>query len=154
MAEKGLTPRAFHVFKTIFEFGNRTVIYNIEKGQEEMASKLGITRQALNVHLKKLREIGYIKTGRGFINVTEKGIKALGFYENPALILVKALPQKRFEAYEEIKALPALQILRVAGDVDIAIITDQSKMDEILKRLSKIDGIEETRTYVSIETLI
>jgi len=153
MSKKELTPRTFYILKTIFEFGNRTIIYNVEKGQNEIANKLGITRQALNVHLKKLREMGYVKTGRGFINITEKGIEALGLYENPALILVKVLPQKRFEAYEQIKALPAVQILRVAGDVDIVIITDQSKMDDILRKLSKINGIEETRTYVSIETL-
>lgn len=153
MSKKELTPRTFYILKTIFEFGNRTIIYNVEKGQNEIANKLGITRQALNVHLKKLREMGYVKTGRGFINITEKGIEALGLYENPALILVKVLPQKRFEAYEQIKALPAVQILRVTGDVDIVIITDQSKMDDILRKLSKINGIEETRTYVSIETL-
>ncbi|MEM3506624.1 MAG: winged helix-turn-helix transcriptional regulator [Candidatus Bathyarchaeia archaeon] len=153
MTKEGLTSRTFHILKTIFELGNRATIHIVEKGQDEIANKLGITRQALNVHLKKLREMNYVKTGRGFVNITEKGVKALGFYENPALILIRVLPQKRSEAYKEIKSLPATQILRVTGDVDVAIITDQSKMDEILKSLSRIEGIEETRTYVSIETL-
>jgi DNA-binding Lrp family transcriptional regulator len=154
MVEKRLTSRTLHILKTIFELGSRATIYSVEKGQDEIANKLGITRQALNVHLKKLREMNYVKTGRGFINITEKGVKALGFYENPALILIKVLPQKRLEAYKEIKALPATQILRITGDADVAIITDQSKMDDVLKMLSKINGIEETKTYVSIETLI
>jgi DNA-binding Lrp family transcriptional regulator len=153
MIGKGLTARSVQILRVLFERGNRETVYNTEKTQSEIAEQFKITRQALNVHLKKLRNMGYVKTGRGFISVTEEGLKALGIYRNPAIVTVRVSPQKRSEAYEKIKVLPAIQILRVTGDVDVVIMSDQGKIDETLKRISKIDGVEETRSYVCIEIL-
>jgi len=153
MIGKGLTARSLQILRVLFERGNRETVYNTEKRQSEIAEQFKITRQALNVHLKKLRNMGYVKTGRGFISVTEEGLKALGIYRNPAIVTVRVSPQKRSEAYEKIKVLPAIQILRVTGDVDLVIMSDQGKIDETLKRISKIDGVEETRSYVCIEIL-
>ena len=125
----------------------------MRKRQSEIADHLGITRQALNVHLKKLRDIGYVRTGRGFIDVTDEGMRALGVLGNPAIVTVRVSPQRRLDAYEMIKALPAIEILRVTGDVDLIVLSDQGKIDEILSGISKIDGVEETRSYVCIEAL-
>ena len=42
---------------------------------------------------------------------------------------------------------------RIAGEVDALIIVERENLDEILKKLYSIDGIEDTRSYVTIEVI-
>jgi len=137
----------------LYERGKTTSTYSLRVKQDELAKQLGISRQALNVHLRKLRDLSYIRTGRGFIDVTEKGLNALGIASNPAFILVKVSPLKRMYAYEKVKELKVQKAFRIAGDVDALLIVDREKLDEVLKKLSSIDGIQDTKSYVTIEAI-
>ena len=137
----------------LYERGKTTSTYSLHVKQDELAKQLGISRQALNVHLRKLRDSSYIRTGRGFIDVTEKGLNALGIASNPAFILVKVSPLKRMYAYEKVKELKVRKAFRIAGDVDALLIVDREKLDEVLKKLSSIDGIQDTKSYVTIEAI-
>jgi len=121
--------------------------------QSELAKKLEISRQALNVHLRKLRDEGYIRTGRGFINVTEKGLSVLGISPNPAFVFIKVSPLKRREAYKEIVKFPVQRIFRVAGDMDAILIVEREKLDEALRKLAFVEGIQDTKSYVAIQTI-
>jgi DNA-binding Lrp family transcriptional regulator len=105
------------------------------------------------MHLRKLKSRGYIRTGRGFIDVTEKGLNALGVSTTPAFILIKVSPIKRVQVYERIKEIAVTRAFRIAGDVDALIIVERENLDEILKKLYTINGIQDTRSYVTIETL-
>jgi DNA-binding Lrp family transcriptional regulator len=136
-----------------YDKGKSTSTYTLHLKQDELASKLGISRQALNVHLRKLRDLNYIRTGRGFIDVTEKGLTALGISSTPAFILVKVSPLKRSYAYDKIKELAVQRAFRIAGDIDALVLVEREKLDEALKRLSSIDGIQDTKSYIAIETL-
>jgi DNA-binding Lrp family transcriptional regulator len=137
----------------LFDKGKSTSTYTLHLKQDELASKLGISRQALNVHLRKLRDLNYIRTGRGFIDVTERGLTALGISSTPAFILVKVSPLKRSHAYDKIKELAVQRAFRIAGDVDALVLVEREKLDEALKKLSSIDGIQDTKSYIAIETL-
>jgi DNA-binding Lrp family transcriptional regulator len=137
----------------LYDKGRSTSTYTLHLKQDELASILDISRQALNVHLRKLRELNYIRTGRGFIDVTEKGLTALGLSSTPAFILVKVSPLKRSYAYDKIKELTVQRAFRIAGDVDALVLVEREKLDETLKRLSTIDGIQDTKSYIAIETL-
>jgi DNA-binding Lrp family transcriptional regulator len=105
------------------------------------------------VHLRKLKKRDYIRTGRGFIDVTDKGLTALGVSTTPAFILIKVSPIKRIQVYDKIKELSVTQAFRIAGEVDALIIVERENLDEILKKLYAIDGIQDTRSYVTIETI-
>jgi DNA-binding Lrp family transcriptional regulator len=133
--------------------GKSTSTYTLHAKQDELSEQLGISRQALNVHLRKLKNMGYIRTGRGFIDVTEKGLNALGVSVAPAFILIKVSPVKRIHVYEKIRELAVSRAFRIAGEVDALIIVERENLDEILKRLYAIDGIQDTRSYVTIETI-
>jgi len=148
-----LTRRSVQLLKMLYERGKTTSTYSLHVKQDELAKQLGISRQALNVHLRKLRDLNYIRTGRGFIDVTEKGLNALGIASNPAFILVKVSPLKRMYAYEKVKELKVRKAFRIAGDVDALLIVDREKLDEVLKKLSSIDGIQDTKSYVTIEAI-
>lgn len=148
-----LTKRSVQLLKTLYQKGKYTSTYTLRVKQDELSGQLGISRQALNVHLRKLKNTGYIRTGRGFIDVTEKGLNALGVSTTPAFILLKVSPVKRITVYERIKELPVTRAFRIAGEVDALIIVERENLDEILKKLYGIDGIEDTRSYVTIETL-
>jgi DNA-binding Lrp family transcriptional regulator len=137
----------------LYEKGKSTNTYTLHVKQEELAKQQGISRQALNVHLRKLRDLSYIRTGRGFIDVTEKGLNVLGISSTPAFIFIKVSPLKRMYAYEKVKELKVQRAFRIAGDVDAVLIVDREKLDEALKRLSSIDGIQDTKSYVAIETI-
>jgi DNA-binding Lrp family transcriptional regulator len=148
-----LTRRSLQLLKMLHEKGKSTTAYSLHVKQDELAKQLGISRQALNVHLRKLRDLNYIRTGRGFIDVTEKGLAALGIASTPSFILVKVSPLKRMYAYEKVKELKIQRAFRIAGDVDALLLVDREKLDDVLKKLSAIDGIQETKSYVTIETI-
>jgi DNA-binding Lrp family transcriptional regulator len=137
----------------LYERGKSTSTYTLSVKQDELSEQLGISRQALNVHLRKLKNTGYIRTGRGFIDITEKGLNALGVSTNPAFILIKVSPVKRIHVYAKIRELVVSRAFRIAGEVDALIIVERENLDEILKKLYAIEGIQDTRSYVTIETI-
>lgn len=148
-----LTRRSAQMLKMLYEKGKPTNTYSLHIKQDELAKQLGISRQALNAHLRKLRNLKYVRTGRGFIDVTEKGLKTLGISVTPAFIFIRVSPHRRSEAYEKIKKLNIERAYRVAGDVDALLIVGSEKLDEALKSLSLIHGVEDTKSYVAIESV-
>jgi DNA-binding Lrp family transcriptional regulator len=137
----------------LYEQGRPATTYTLEMKQNELAKQLNISRQALNVHLRKLRDEGCIRTGRGFIDVTEKGLNMLGISSNPAFVFVKVSPLKRVGVYKTIATLPIQRVFRVVGDMDVIIVVEREKLDEALKGLASVDGVQDTRSYVTIQTL-
>ena len=148
-----LTRRSMQLLRMLYEKGIFTNTYTLHVKQDELAKQLGISRQALNVHLRKLRDLNYIRTGRGFIDVTEKGLTTLGIFSTPAFIFIKVSPLKRMHAYEKMKELTVQRAFRVAGDIDALLIVEREKLDDALKRLAAIDGVQDTKSYVTIETI-
>lgn len=148
-----LTRRSSQLLRLLYDKGKLTSTYSLHMKQDALAKELGVSRQALNVHLRKLRNMGYVRTGRGFIDVTEKGLGGLGISASPAFILVKISPIRRIEVYERIKELTVQRAFRIAGDVDSILIVEREKLDGVLKKLYSIDGIQDTRSYVTIETV-
>jgi DNA-binding Lrp family transcriptional regulator len=137
----------------LYEKGKSTTTYTLNAKQDELSAQLGISRQALNVHLRKLKNRGYIRTGRGFIDVTNKGLNALGVSTTPAFILIKVSPTKRIQVYDKIKEIAVSRAYRIAGEVDALIVVERENLDDILKQLCNIEGIQDTRSYVTIETI-
>lgn len=150
---EALTRRSVQLLRMLYERGKSTNTYTLHVKQDELAKQLGISRQALNIHLRKLRDLNYIRTGRGFIDVTEKGLEALGISSNPAFVFLKVSPHKRMYAYEKVKEIAIQRAFRIAGDVDALLIVERGKLDEVLKELSSIDGIQDTKSYVTIEVI-
>ena len=148
-----LTKRSVQLLRTLYQKGTSTTTYTLRVKQDELSTQLGISRQALNVHLRKLKNRGYIRTGRGFVDVTEKGLSALGVSTTPAFILIKVSPTKRIQVYEKIKEIPVSKIYRIAGEVDALITVERENLDKILKKLYAIDGVQDTRSYVTIESI-
>jgi DNA-binding Lrp family transcriptional regulator len=144
------TSKSLQILNLLLQNGHRKIVYNVSIGQVELAKELQITRQALSLHFKKLRESGLIQVGRGFINVTKEGLEAVGYRTAPVILNVRILPQKRSEAIQMIDELPVIEIFRVTGDADVVLIVEQDRLDRILEALSRIDGVVETKSLVSI----
>jgi DNA-binding Lrp family transcriptional regulator len=147
------TRRSRQLLQLLHEEGCSISTCTLHLKQDQLAKQLGISRQALNVHLRKLRDINYIRTGRGFIDVTDEGLRALGISLAPAFIFIKVSPLKRSYVYNKIKELRVHRAFRIAGDVDALIMTEREKLDDILRELSSIDGIQDTKSYIAIETI-
>ncbi|MGD8545638.1 MAG: Lrp/AsnC family transcriptional regulator [Candidatus Bathyarchaeota archaeon] len=148
---EALTRRPMQILRMLYENGEARNIYSLSMKQNELAEQLRITRQALNVHLRKMRDLDYIRTGRGFIDITEKGLNALGISSTPAFVFVKVSPYQRGRVYEKIRELNIRSAFRVAGDVDALLIVEKSKLDEVLSELSPIEGVKDTKSYLTIE---
>jgi len=148
-----LSGRPLRLLHMLYAQGSAVTTYTIRVKQNELAKHLEISRQALNVHLRKLRDEGYIRTGRGFIDVTEKGLGVLGVSPNPAFIFIKVSPFKRGEAYKEIVKFPVQRIFRVAGDMDAILIVERERLDEALRKLAFVEGVQDTKSYVAIQTI-
>jgi len=67
--------------------------------------------------------------------------------------LLKVSTMKRIHVYDRIQELAVTRAFRIAGEIDALIIVERENLDEILKKLYTIDGIEDTRSYVTIETI-
>jgi len=148
-----LTEKQMQLLKLLFRKSQPVHVFTIRETQSELARELGITRQALNIHLRRLREEGLIRTGRGFIDLTEKALELLGVKTAEVFVLVRIEPKARTQAYAKIKNLSAEKVYRVTGNVDIIAVVNQSKLDDFLKKVSRIEGVRETNTHVVIETL-
>lgn len=147
------TGKPLRLLHMLYSKGKPITTYTINLKQSELAQQLNISRQALNVHLRKLRDNGYIRTGRGFIDVTERGLNLLGISANPAFVFIKVSPLRREEAYEQLSKFPIERIFRVTGDMDAVLVVEQEKLDEALKKLAAVEGIQDTKSYVTIQTL-
>ncbi len=147
------TGRPLRLLHMLYSRGKATTTYTLIVKQSELAKQLNISRQALNVHLRKLRDQGHIRTGRGFIDVTEKGLAVLGISANPAFVFIKVSPLKRSHVYEQIMQFPIQRVFRVTGDMDAVLQVEREKLDEALKQLASIEGIQDTRSYITIQTL-
>ena len=148
-----LSGRPLRLLRMLYAQGSPATTYTLHVKQNELAKRLEISRQALNVHLRKLRDEGYIRTGRGFIDVTEKGLGVLGVSPNPAFVFIKVSPLKREEAYREIVKFPVQRIFRVAGDMDAILIVEREKLDEALRKLAFVEGVQDTKSYVAIQAI-
>ena len=148
-----LTKKTMKVLRLLCESGNPTTVLASRITQRDLARKLHVTGQALSVHITRLADTGLIQAGRGFVNVTENGLKATGYNHNPAILIVRVAPQNQLEAYEKIKRIRAFETFRVAGDADFALVVDQRDLDKVLQDLYAIQGIIETRSLIATETL-
>lgn len=152
-AEQVLTGKAAKILRMLYDDGKMGISCMVDIKQSKLADNLGITRQALNVHLRKMRNMKLVRTGRGFLEITDEGLKMLGFSKHPAFVFVKVSPQHRVEAYAKISALPVRQLFRVAGDVDLLFIVERERLEKVLESISLIEGIEDTHSYIAIEAL-
>ena len=153
VSKEVLSGRPFRLLRMLHAQGSPATTYTLHVKQSELAKQLEISRQALNVHLRKLRDEGCIRTGRGFIDVTEKGLGVLGVSPNPAFVFIKVSPLRREEAYREIVKFPVQRIFRVAGDMDAILIVEREKLDEALRKLAFVEGIKDTKSYVAIQAI-
>ena len=145
--------RPLNLLRMLYEQGEPATTYTVHVKQSELAKQLGISRQALNVHLRKLRDLRCIRTGRGFIDVTEEGLRALGIFVNPAFVFIKISPLRRDEAYQKMLGFPVQRVFRVAGDMDAVLVVERESLDEALRRLALVDGVQDTKSYITIQTL-
>ncbi|MGD0423367.1 MAG: Lrp/AsnC family transcriptional regulator [Candidatus Bathyarchaeia archaeon] len=148
-----MTRKSMYILRLLCEGGNRSTMMTSHISQVELARKLHVTRQALSVHLKRLSELSLVQVGRGFVNVTEDGLRAAGYHRNPAILIVRFAPQKQLEAVEKMRKIPSVEAFRVAGDADFAIFTEQENLDRTLAHLYSVDGILEVRTLIATEVL-
>ncbi len=147
-----LTKRQYEILEKLYGKGSEIKVHTLEKDQKEISEEFGITRQALSNHLRKLKESGYIRTGRGFIDVTNKGLDALGKKGGEAMIFVKAKPPKRNEVYDAVRNLPGTAS-RVTGDLDLIMEVERDVLEDVLSKLSKIEGLEETSTHIILKEI-
>ena len=150
--ESKVTSRQMDLLRKLYQEGKTIEVHTVEKTQDEIADELGITRQALSNHLKTLKELGYIRTGRGFIDLTDKALEFLGEKRGDVFIFVRIEPTKRKQVYESIRKLKIKRIHRVTGDIDLIVEADKTRLDEILEEVASLDGVRETITHVVLET--
>jgi len=153
MKKRVLTGRPLRLLYSLYTQGGPLTVYTIKIRQRELAERLGVTRQALNIHLRELRNRGYIRTGRGFIDVTEEGLGLLGGSANVTFIFIRFSSSKREEAYQKMVDLPVRRIYRVAGDMDALLILDRERLQEVLQKLASMDEIQGTKTYIPDQTI-
>jgi len=148
-----LTKKSLNVLRLICETGSPSTILASNINQQDLARKLHVTRQALSVHITRLSEAGFIQVGRGFINVTENGLKATGYHNSPVILIVRVEPRHQLEAYEKIKRIHATEIFRVSGDADFALILERSELDKVIQDIYAIEGVLETKSLIATEVV-
>jgi DNA-binding Lrp family transcriptional regulator len=137
----------------LYKISNSTNVFTVKKTQGELAKELTLTRQALNIHLRRLREEGLIRTGRGFIDLTERALQILGVGTAEAFVFLKIQPSKREHVYNTVRQLPSSNIFRVTGEIDLVAQVPQSRLDFFLEAVSNIDGVVSTSSHMVISII-
>ncbi len=149
-----LTERQRSLLLKLYQSSKSLTVYTVNKSQSEIARELGITRQALSIHLRKFKDEGLVRTGRGFIDLTEKALRVLNVKSADAFVFIRVQPQMRTVAYERIRRIPSVnKLLRVTGDVDLIAVVDQTALDSFLRSVSQIEGVLSTSAHIVIEKL-
>lgn len=148
-----LTDRQIQILRMLFKISKSTNVFTVKKTQGELARELQLTRQALNIHLRRLREENLIRTGRGFIDLTERSLQVLGAGTSEAFVFLKIQPPQREHVYESIRKLPSSKIYRVTGEIDLVTIVPQAQLDSFLESVSGIDGVISTSSHVVISII-
>jgi DNA-binding Lrp family transcriptional regulator len=150
-----ITERQLQILKELYNAGKSVKVHTIVLTQNELSESLGITRQALSNHLRKLRDIDFIRTGRGFIDLTNKALEALGESVTEAFVFIQIDPEQRIDAYDKIKALRSQRLFRVTGsELDLIAQVGRAKLDSFLKDLVGITGVKKTSAHVILETIM
>ncbi len=148
-----ITERQLHILKGLFDNGKIIRVCTVSKTQDQLARELNISRQALSVHLRALKEAGYLRTGRGFLDLTEQALKALGHTGAEAFIFIKINPPNRKTAYDRIQKLDALHLYRVTGDIDLIAHVNRANLEDFLRSISEIEGVLETSAHVILNRI-
>lgn len=151
--EEPLTKSMYYLLAYLKSRARGEYVYRIDMKQVELAKELNISRQALSVKLRPLIQRGYIRTGRGFIELTEKGLSFLGYHTKPVYILASIEPTKRFDVYAKVKEKNFGKVSRIAGDMDLIIEVDGTKAADVLNFLSRLEGVRNTKTYFTLEEI-
>jgi DNA-binding Lrp family transcriptional regulator len=148
-----LTDRQIQILRMLYKVSNSTNVFTVKKTQGELARELDLTRQALNIHLRRLREENLIRTGRGFIDLTERALQTLGVGTSEAFVFLKIQPSQREHVYEKIRKLSSSKIFRVTGEIDLVAVVPQAQLDSFLESVSGIDGVISTSSHVVISII-
>ncbi len=146
-----ISEKQIRILRSLYEQSRSLKVYTVEKTQEELAKELKITRQALSVHLKVLKEKNLIRTGRGFIDITDKALRIIGKAGEEAFVLIKVKPKNREFVFEKIKKMKIDRAYRVTGESDIIVVLEAKNLKDFLREVSKLRGVEKTSTYTVIE---
>jgi DNA-binding Lrp family transcriptional regulator len=127
-------------------------VQTVTRTQKRLAKELGITRQALSNHLRKLRGLKLIRTGRGFIDLSPDALQLLGKSTDEALVFLRVEPKFRVEVYEKLTLLQPLRLHRVTGSVDMVVAVSGAELAEFLSKAADIEGVIETSTHTVLTT--
>jgi transcriptional regulator, AsnC family len=67
--------------------------------------------------------------------------------------MIKATPKYRPQVYEKVKELPVEKAYRVSGEYDLILITREAHVNDLLRVLSTMEGVEDTKTFISLEVI-
>lgn len=82
-------------------------------------------------------------------------MEALGESVTEAFVFIQIDPERRIEAYDQIKALRAQRLFRVTGsELDLIAQVGRAKLDLFLKDLAGISGVKKTAAHVILETIM
>lgn len=146
-----ITERQYQLVKMFENQGSVQRVCTVITSQADLSQKLGITRQALHTHLKSLKEEGLIRTGRGFIDLTEKALEFLETRTGEAYIVIRTDPQKRREVFSKISQLKFHKLCKTTGDADIIITVERKHLDDAIEEIQKMEGIREATTHLLLE---
>lgn len=148
-----ITRRQQEILYKLYLMSQAMKVYTVNKPQTLLAKELGITRQALSMHLHRLREEGLIRTGRGFVELTSKALELLGVKREDSFVFVRVEPRLREQVYANVLKMPVKQVYRVTGDVDLILVLEQSTLAEVLRDLSRMAGVTYTSSHIVIEVI-
>ena len=147
-----LTKREYEILKKLYDESEKIDVYTVKKSQEKISEELGITRQALNNHLRELKGLEFIRTGRKFIDLTDRAVKYLEKDDGKSYIFIKIKPNLRKEAFEKLKKIESAEIFRVTGEIDAIVSINKSQLDRTLNEIDSIRGIEQTSAHIVIQS--
>jgi DNA-binding Lrp family transcriptional regulator len=78
-------------------------------------------------------------------------MNTLGEPHKNAFVFIKVNPKNRLDVYNKIGKITKIGLYRVTGDIDLIVTVNNSRLEQFLRSISKIEGVVETSAHIVLE---
>lgn len=136
-----LSERQKEILRFLEKKSQKRRIYATEVSFDEVSKTFNMTRQGMTKHFQTLKKEGFVRVGRGFIDLCEKGKCYLDAPKESVYFILEVKPSKKSEIMAVIKDLKFKRGDLEEEGTEIFIQVDPEYREDFLKYLDAFDGV-------------
>jgi len=136
-----LSEKQKEILRFLEKRSQRKRIYATDVSFDEISATFHMTRQGMNKHFQTLKKEGFVRVGRGFIDLCEKGKRFLDAPEEDACFIIEVKPNKKAEVVAAIKNLKFRRGELGEEGGEIFMQAEKEYTQDVIRYLQAFDGV-------------